>query len=163
VVKVLTLDVPVTGDCTGTALGWLLSFRDVDELLLPGLAFVQDTIPTLGQATRELLDVLTNRRMVVGAEECALIKIDRKLDAQSLCRGRLKVLDCDKGKILALIAALVSIRSERATELLLALVSSLATGGIRIRTRIEEQSDGAAQVHVEILDQSLEIKLTRQS
>jgi len=155
----LTIDVPVPGDPSGSALGISLRQDDIDKVLRPGLSIVQGTMPTLAAKAEEILAEIDDPKNPSAGKGCVLVKVDRKVDEQLLGQRTLKVLDCDKEKILALVAALSYEGSTRARELRGIIMESLLKGGIPIRVEGEPKLGGS--VHIRILDQSLELKRAR--
>jgi hypothetical protein len=140
----LTLDESIPGDRSGTALGIALRQDDIDKVLRPGLKAVHGTLPTLARKAGEILGDVDDPQNLV-ADGIALVKIDRKVDEQLLRQGKLKVTDCDKEKILALIAALVYEGSARAHFLRGVIMESLVRGGIPLRLRVAGDRSWADQ------------------
>jgi hypothetical protein len=154
----LTFDETLPGDPSGRALAIGLWQDEIDKVLRPGLKAVQDTMPTLAAKAGEILAEVGASKGLL-ADGLALLKIDRKVDEQLLRLGKLKVTDCDKEKILALIAALVYEGSARAHVLRQLIMESLVQGGIPLHLAGEPKLGGSLQI--QILDQSLELKFVR--
>jgi hypothetical protein len=157
----LTLVESVPGDPSGTALGIGLQQDDIDKLLRPGLKAVQNTMPTLAAKAAEILHEVDDPKNPLIATGSALITVGRKVDAQLLENGTLKVTDCDKEKIFALIGALEFEGSERARDLRGVIMEVLVSGGIPVRVRVEGEPKLGASIHIDILEESLEVKLGR--
>lgn len=155
----LTLDKSVPGDPSGRALGIGFSREDAEKVLRRGLDIVEKTMPTLEATARGIIAELDDPKNPLAAKGSALIKIDRKVDEKLLSEGKLKVLDCDKEKILALLAALGYEGSERAQGLRDEIMGNLAKGGIPLRVEGEPKLGGSIQIR--IFDQSLELRFVR--
>lgn len=153
----VTLDQPVPGDSSGRALG--IGFRDDDfeKVLRPGLKTVQATMPSLADKAEEILQEVDHP--ATRLDGLSLIKVDRKVDEKQLKRGKVKVIDCDKRKILALVAALGYEGSGLAGKLMAMILENLTKGGIPIKIDGEPKLGGS--VFIRILDESLELRLVR--
>lgn len=156
----LTLDRPVPGDPSSRALGIGLRKQDVEEVLRPGLKIVQQALESLAANAGEILAEIDDSKNSLVAKGLVFVKVGRKVDEQLLKEGKLKVIDCDNEKILALIAALTYEGSERARELRGIIMENLVKGGIPL-LQVEREPKVSGSIHIHILDQCLELKLQR--
>jgi hypothetical protein len=159
--KTTTLNVPVPGDPSGTALGIVLPRADADRILRPGMLTVQETMPTLAAKGAEILAEIDDPRNQLKNNSHVLIRINRAVDEKLLLKGKLRVVGCDESKILALLAALGYEGSVRAHELSKMLTAALVNGGVPFR--VEGEAKLGSSIHLMILDQSLELKFIRPS
>jgi hypothetical protein len=159
--KTTTLNMPVPGDPSGTALGIVLPRADADGIIRPGMLTVRETMPTLATKGAEILAEIDDPRNQLKNYTHVLIRINRVVDEKLLLKGKLRVVGCDEGKILALIAALGYEGSARAHELSKMITAAIVNGGVPFRVKGEAKLGGS--IHLMIFDQSLELKFVTPS
>jgi len=157
--KTNTLAVPVPGDPSGTALGFVLPRADADRILRPGMLIVQQTMPTLAAKGAEILAEIDDPQNLLGGGSHLLIRIDRAVDETLLRQGKLKVVGCDESKILALLAALGYEGSARAREIRHVMTTNLERGGIPFQ--VDGEPKLGSSIYIRIFDQSLELRFAR--
>ncbi len=157
--KKVISDQQLPDDPSGTAVGVALRVEDIDQILRPGLEIIQATMPTLADKTKEILEELEDLTKPLTQTSMRLVKIDRELSKKHLRKGELKVLNCDKRKVFALIGALLSTSSSRGSQLASEILENLTQSGIPIK--VEGKPEIGGSIFIKIFDESVELKLIR--
>ena len=153
--RALTLDARVPGDLTRTALGICLATADIETVLRPGLRLVEQMMATLGPAVKESLAEIDSIANPGYGSDQRVIKINRRVSLSHLAQRRLVVLDCDSGKVLALVCAVTMINTPQSRELLLVFLDAFLKGGIPVKV---EGPEAGGSIFIRLFDQAVEIR-----
>ena len=149
-----TIDAPVPGDPTGTALGVAFPENGI-ATLVEGLRAVEELTPSLAKKAQEIRSEIEDPKNPFVSSKMRLIRIGREVDKELLTKQRrVKVTNCDYQKVLALCGALLTM-GPNGLDLLGKVLEGLINGGIPIKVEGDPKTDKS--VFIKLYNESLEI------